>query len=255
MVEYHNLWTVKDLEATRSTQDVALEYVRSEYNNEKLVFYSENQTNGYGTNGRPWASSDRSLAASIVFPLKFLIDDNAPKILPIIFALLVARLLENETPPKRPSLGIKWPNDLYKDGRKVGGILLHLISSKTKRSSNKIAIVGIGINIAWGRNKDKVNASALYDCVASSRIFNAQHFFQELTTSIDNLANDIIVHNTPMEFNKRDILKKKYIKVALNKYQIVSGINQGIDIRGQLLIKEPSKSEITRIDRGSIRWI
>ena len=57
-----------------------------------------------------------------------------------------------------------------------------------------------------------------------------------------------------MEFNKRDILKKKYIKVALNKYQIVSGINQGIDIHGQLLIKEPSKSEITRIDRGSIQW-
>ena len=37
------MWTVKDLEATRSTQDVALENVRSDYNNEKLVFYSENQ--------------------------------------------------------------------------------------------------------------------------------------------------------------------------------------------------------------------
>ena len=57
-----------------------------------------------------------------------------------------------------------------------------------------------------------------------------------------------------MEFNKRDILKKKYIKVAINKYQIVSGINQGIDIHGKLLIKEPSKSDITRIDRGSIQW-
>ena len=249
------MWTVKHLETTRSTQDVALAYVRSEYNNEKLVFYSENQTHGYGTNGRPWFSSDRSLAASIVFPLKCFIDDNAPKLLPIIFALLVARLLENELPPERLSLGIKWPNDLYKDGRKVGGILLHLMSSKTKQSSNKIAIVGIGINIAWGRNKDKVNASALYDCVASSKIFNEKRFFQELTTLIDNLDNDITLINPPMEFNKRDIFKKKHIKVALNEYQIVSGINQGIDIHGRLLIKEPLKSEITRIDRGSIQWI
>ena len=128
------MWTVKDLEAPRSTQDVALEYVRSDYNNEKLVFYSENQTNGYGTNGRPWVSSDRSFAASMVFPLNLLIRDNTPKLLPIIFALLVAKILENAMSLKRLPLGIKWPNDLYKDGKKVGGVLLHLISTKTKTS-------------------------------------------------------------------------------------------------------------------------
>ena len=247
------MWTVKNLEATRSTQDVALAYVRSKYNNEKLVFYSENQTNGYGTNGRFWVSSDRSLAASVVFPLNFSIKDNAPKLLPIVFALLVAKILENAMYPKRLPLGIKWPNDLYKDGKKLGGILLHLISTKTKKSWSKVAILGIGVNIAW-RDNNRFNASALYDCVKSSKTFDASNFFQELTTSIDNLDNDIILLNPPMEFNKRDILKKKYIKVALNKYQIVSGINQGIDIHGQLLIKEPSKSEITRIDRGSIQW-
>ena len=84
------MWTVKNFEVTRSTQDVALAHVRSEYNNERLVFYSENQTNGYGTHGRPWVSSDRSLAASMVFPLKFFLEDNAPKLLPIMFALLEA---------------------------------------------------------------------------------------------------------------------------------------------------------------------
>ena len=248
------MWTVKNLEVTRSTQDVALAHVRSEYNNEKLVFYSENQTNGYGTNGRQWISSDKSLAASIVFPLKTFIEDNAPKLLPIIFALLVTKILENTMSPKRISLGIKWPNDLYKDGRKFGGILLHLMSSKQKKSSNKIAILGIGINIAWRSSNIKLNASALYDCFASSETFDVRNFFQELTTSIDNLDNDIILLNPPMEFSKRDILKKKRITVAINKSKIVSGINQGIDIQGQLLIKESSKANITKIDRGSIQW-
>ena len=247
------MWTVKNLQATRSTQDVALAHVRSEYNNEKLVFYSENQTNGYGTNGRPWVSSDRSLAASMVFPIKFFLEDNVPKLLPIIFALLVARSLEKAISLKRISLGIKWPNDLYKDGKKVGGILLHLISRKTKKSWKKIAILGIGVNIAWGDN-NRFNASALYDCIESSKTFDASNFFQELTTRIDNLDNDIILLNLPKEFNNRDILKKKYIKVAINKHHMVSGINHGIDIHGKLLIKEPSKSEITRIDRGSIQW-
>ena len=248
------MWTIKDLEVTRSTQDVALAYVHSEYNNEKLVFYSENQTNGYGTNGRPWVSSERSLAASMVFPLKFLLADNAPKLLPIIFALLVAKSIEKAISPKRLSLGIKWPNDLYKDGRKVGGILLHLMSSKIKKTSNKIAILGIGINIAWGTNNNEFNASSLYSCVENSEMFDVQNFFQELSTSIDNLENDIIFLNPPMEFNKRDILKKKHVKVAVNKHQIVSGMNHGIDIHGQLLIKESSKPDITRINRGSIQW-
>ena len=247
------MWMLKDLEATRSTQDVALAFVRSKYNDEKLVFYSENQTNGYGTNGRPWVSSDRSLAASIVFPLKFFTDDKPPKLLPIIFALLVAKILEKVMSSKQSSLGIKWPNDLYKNGRKVGGILLHLMSSNTKKSSNKIAVLGIGINVAWKNSNNRFNASALYDCLERSENFDIKNFFQELTIGIDNMSNDIICLNPPMEFNKRDIFKKKHINVSINKDYIISGINQGIDIRGQLLIKESSKSNITRIDRGSIQ--
>ena len=44
MVEYHNMWTVKDLEAPRSTQEIALAHVRSNYNHERLIFFSKNQT-------------------------------------------------------------------------------------------------------------------------------------------------------------------------------------------------------------------
>ena len=95
-------------------------------------------------NGRLWVSSDSSLAASVVFPLDFTIAENAPK-LPI-FALLIVRILEEEMFLNK-YFRIKWPNDLYKDGRKVGGILLHLMSSTRKESSSKIAILGIGINI------------------------------------------------------------------------------------------------------------
>ena len=38
------MWTVKDLEAPRSTQEIALAHVRSNYNHEKLIFFSKNQT-------------------------------------------------------------------------------------------------------------------------------------------------------------------------------------------------------------------
>ena len=86
------------------------------------------------------------------------------------------------------------------------------------------------------------------------RTFDAQNFFQKLTTSIDNLDNDIIFLNPATEFQKRDIFKGEYISVAINKHQIVSGINEGIDEEGRLLIQESSKSDITKITTGSIQW-
>ena len=248
------MWTVKDLEAPRSTQEIALAHVRSNYNHERLIFFSKNQTDGYGTNGRAWVSSDRSLAARMVFPLNLNIAHNAPKLLPLIFALLIARILEKAMAPKQVSLGIKWPNDLYKDGRKLGGILLHLLSTKRKKRFNKIAVLGIGINIAWLPGNNRLHASALYDCLTSAEGFNTQNFFQKLTTSIDNLDNDIIFLNPATEFQKRDIFKGEYISVAINKHQIVSGINEGIDEEGRLLIQESSKSDLTKITTGSIQW-
>ena len=55
------------------------------------------------------------------------------------------------------------------------------MSSKTNRGLNKIAILGIGINIAWRKSNNKFNASALYDCLESSENFDVQNFFRELT--------------------------------------------------------------------------
>ncbi|GIR48651.1 MAG: hypothetical protein CM15mP58_07480 [Burkholderiaceae bacterium] len=46
---------------------------------------------------------------------------------------------------------------------------------ENKKSSNKIAILGIGINIAWGTNNNQFNASALYDCM-KFQTFDASTF-------------------------------------------------------------------------------
>ena len=57
------------LDNPRSTQDTALAYAKSGRDHKKLVFYSKNQRQGYGTNGREWISAENSFAASFVFPV------------------------------------------------------------------------------------------------------------------------------------------------------------------------------------------
>ena len=49
------------------------------------------------------------------------------------------------------------------------------------------------------------------------KCFDAQNFFQELTTGIDNLDNDIIFLKSTNGIQKRDIFKGKYIKVAIQQ--------------------------------------
>ena len=248
------MWKVNVLEAPRSTQEEALEYIKSNYKNEKLVFYSQNQTRGHGTKGRSWISSDISFAASFVFPLQICTDDSASRLLPIIFALIVANTLEKAKYCQELSLGIKWPNDLYKNGKKIAGILLHLLPIGLYGKGFKLAILGIGINIVWISPDIKLNATSIFDDVNSAKRFNAQNLIDDLTNNIDRMYNDNIFFNPRVEFGKRDMFKNQVINVSLNNNTIVSGKNMGIDKNGRLLLKETSKPYITKIEAGSIKW-
>ena len=68
----------------------------------------------------------------------------------------VARALENLGVP---AVGLKWPNDIWLFGRKLGGILIEVASDETGLG----LIIGIGLNLkpdpAWDRDIDQPFAS------------------------------------------------------------------------------------------------
>ncbi len=96
------------------------------------VVLADHQTAGRGRVGRAWQSlPGQQLALSLVLHPRF-----PPHFLVMASALAVAGAVESVTGP-RP--GIKWPNDVLLDGRKVCGILIE--------TSAGYAIVGIGLNV------------------------------------------------------------------------------------------------------------
>src|SRR5207247_9195410 len=55
-------------------------------------------------------------------------------------------------------VGVKWPNDLYCEGRKLGGIL---IESSGDILGPSAVIVGVGINVRLGtRTRERIGAPA-----------------------------------------------------------------------------------------------
>jgi len=88
------------------------------------VRVSRIQTGGRGRLGRPWTTvPGASLALSVALERRGS-SSNWQGLSIAVGAVLVERLVESGQAP--PSLTLKWPNDLWIDGRKIGGILIEV---------------------------------------------------------------------------------------------------------------------------------
>lgn len=120
------LWS----ESCASTQDV----LRGSALAEGAVAVTEHQTSGRGREGRPWEdAAGKSLLLSLLL--------RPPAGTPTHQLALVAGLAVAESvEERRDAAGIKWPNDVLLDGRKVAGVLLE--------ASGEEVVCGIGVNVA-----------------------------------------------------------------------------------------------------------
>ena len=102
---------------------------------------AEEQTAGRGRGGRRWLSPPgRSLYLSLVLRPR---PDALPGLITTAFGLAVAETIEGLY---RLPAGLKWPNDVTVDGRKVAGVLVESVSSGMEVVA---AAAGVGINVSW----------------------------------------------------------------------------------------------------------
>ncbi len=101
------------------------------------VVITETQTAGRGRRGRPWLSAPGdSLTFSLLWRFA---PGTSPAGLSLATGLAVATALEKVGAGKT---ALKWPNDLLRDGRKLGGILIELVPG-----APHAAVIGIGLNL------------------------------------------------------------------------------------------------------------
>ncbi len=97
------------------------------------------QRSGRGQFGTVWESeADKNLLFSILIA-----QDDLPADRPFQLNMTICRVLADTLSLWLPALQIKWPNDLYVEGRKLGGVLIENQWSAGRWQS---AVVGIGIN-------------------------------------------------------------------------------------------------------------
>lgn len=106
------------------------------------------QNSGRGRLGRRWESLEGNLFLSIVTriskkpPLNQSAQSPAISWIPIVSALAIAEFLRGLHPELR--VEVKWPNDLWLNQCKLGGLLCEASSNETETC----VIIGIGLNCA-----------------------------------------------------------------------------------------------------------
>ena len=103
------------------------------------VVVAEYQTEGRGRLGKSWESLKGLYFSIIIKPLGLITSDYSKITLTV--GLAVAEAIDEIA---GVHTHLKWPNDLYLNGKKCGGILTE--SSLTGDVSSHFVIVGVGIN-------------------------------------------------------------------------------------------------------------
>ncbi len=196
-----------------------------------LIVLAEHQTAGRGRRGAAWFSpAGESLALSI------LLRPEEPKALwprlALAAGLAVAEAVESFGPPA----GIKWPNDVWINQRKVAGILVE--------AGADFAVVGIGLNINTTLFPPEVAEIATSLRIETTQYISRSEVLGEIIRrfarrriQIGNDFDDLL-----SAVRLRCVLTGKRVGLVTAKGQMV-GTVEGIAAGGELLFRTASGLE------------
>lgn len=126
--------TIYHFETLESTQKTLREGIKSKTMQAPCIVICDNQTNGIGSRGNTWVGSTGNLFFSFAWSQSLF-----PKDLPLASTSLYIGWLLCETLRRKGSnIWLKWPNDIYLENKKCGGIITQVLS--------ETIICGIGLN-------------------------------------------------------------------------------------------------------------
>ena len=185
---------------------------------EDTAIIAREQTGGKGTKGRSFSSLRGGVYLSLVryYPCK---AENSFSLM-IASCMAVVKTLELYG----VSAGVKWPNDVFLNGKKICGIL---IKNSFEGENVKKSITGIGVNVNNDIPKDLADIAINLKSVVGE--VDIDEFYKRL---IENLYADYSVD----EYRSRNIVLGKEITVIKNGESRKS-VAEDVAADGSLVLK------------------
>jgi BirA family transcriptional regulator, biotin operon repressor / biotin---[acetyl-CoA-carboxylase] ligase len=193
---------------------------------------AEAQTAGRGRRGRNWYSP---FAASLYFSMYWRLEQGiqAAMGLSLVVAIAIARMLKQQY---QVEAKVKWPNDVYVEGRKLCGILVELAG---QAHAGCDVIIGIGMNIRLPQQAlNNIDQQYIDLTDASGQVIDRNLLVALLQQQLISLLAEFSENGFAGfvdEFDQYNQYRDKAVKLIGNTE--IKGSCLGVDKQGALLIK------------------
>jgi len=196
------------------------------------VIAAEWQAGGRGRRGRGWVNP---LGGALTFSLLWRFERGVAALsgLSLVVGLACARAL---AAAGARDVGVKWPNDLQVEGRKLGGILIELQGDALGPSA---AVIGIGINVRLPADVVARVDQPVADLHGAGGSTDRNRLLAILLRELACALDEFTAHGFApfMErFRARHVLQGRAVDVALGDGTVVSGVVEGVDPHGALQV-------------------
>jgi BirA family transcriptional regulator, biotin operon repressor / biotin---[acetyl-CoA-carboxylase] ligase len=220
---------------------------------EPVLLAAEEQTAGRGRLGKGWHSRPgQSLTFSLAMPL-------APAAWSGL-SLAVGVSLANSL---HPDVRLKWPNDLWLQGRKLGGILVETAGSgKHEAHQPRLVVIGVGINIARPEAAavERVAAAGArvvkaMDPAGLAEVLVGQTAGEVLERVVPALVQDVQAFESQgfAAFAERFALRDALRGLPVQLSDGGQGTAQGVDEQGALLVMTAQGTRLVTSSEVSVR--
>lgn len=234
-----------------STNDRALDLAVAEVGSTTpLLIWALQQNAGRGRGANRWWASEGALTFSLLLDTAELglPQERWPQV-SLTTGLAVCAALQDLLP--QVDISLKWPNDVFLDGRKICGILVEI----PPRQSGKL-VVGIGININNSvRNAPaEVAAKATAVCDVSDRTWDLPLVLIQVLSHLGDHLRRLSENDSALSIRWDELcfLRGRTVQHLVGD-RLTLGVCQGVDRQGALLLR--TETELVRVLGGVItQW-
>jgi BirA family biotin operon repressor/biotin-[acetyl-CoA-carboxylase] ligase len=213
-----------------------------------VLLVAERQTAGRGRLGRHWFSGPVAdgLAPAAAAPLPALTFSLGMTMAPQDWSGLSLAVGVSIARALHPALGLKWPNDIWLQQRKLAGILIETVAVGERR----YVVVGVGINIT---PRDAAGLSTAPACL--QELLPALDAPEALACVAQPLAQALRLFEAQgfaafqAAFRQRDVLRERPVLLSDG----TEGTASGVDERGALLVHTCAGMKLVNSAEVSVR--
>ena len=204
------------------------------------IFITEKQTKGRGRHGKKWSSPN---TGNIYMTISTSQNTSQMKPISLISGLICKKAIDKLI--RKPSIMLKWPNDILFNDKKIGGILVETEINK----ENIKTIIGIGINL--NINKEESWWGDLSRFALESKrneLINLilTEFLNIFDNSYDNWLDD---------WKKSCMHINKEIEIFDGEHLKKKAIFKDIDAQGNAIIETKEGEEVIATGQISIKGV